>query len=78
MPFHSTMLDELNHAPFMSSVNPPLPARTPSGKRETIRGDLFDVSIIERGKAEDMPPPGAGVPTLIVAVPTSATSDGLI
>jgi hypothetical protein len=73
--FHWTVEEGTKFVPVTVSVNAALPTRAELGLRaETVGAGLFVVNV----SALEVPPPGAGVKTVTIAVPTVAISGAVI
>ena len=75
LPFHNTCEVETNCVPVTVRVRAGLPARAVNGERELIVGTGFGGVLIVKLSALDVPPPGMGLCTVILAVPAVVRSD---
>ena len=73
-PFHLTCELALKPAPVIVSRKPGPPASTRSGLKPAILGTGLGAVSMLNGKAFDVPPPGAGLNTVTLAVPAAARS----
>ncbi len=79
LPFHITTLEELNKPPLMNKVNPELPAGAEFGSSDVTNGAALDGSeTTVKGNVFDVPPPGLGVATVIVAELGISTTEASI
>lgn len=76
-PFHQTDDELINPVPVIVSVKAGLPAKTEFGVKLTIVGGGFGWAIVRFNPAE-VPPPGAGLNTVMIAVPVLAMSAAVI
>ena len=75
VPFHFTVDPLMKLLPFTVRVKAGLPAVVLMGEREPAVGTgLLPAAVIVNGKLLDVPPPGAGVTTVILAVPVVVRS----
>jgi hypothetical protein len=75
LPFHTTVEDETKFVPVTVSVNAALPTNAEFGLKDAAVGmGLLIVNIT----APELPPPGAGLTTVTIAVPAVAMSAGVI
>jgi hypothetical protein len=75
LPFQSTCDVETNSIPATVKVNAGLPAYAVAGESELIVGIGFGGALIVKLSPLDVPPPGAGLPTVILAMPAVVRSD---
>src|SRR5690606_38988409 len=73
LPFHRTSEVSTKPVPATTSVNAPEPASTLGGFNEASDGAGFGAMMVN-SSASDSPPPGAGVKSVIYAVPACAMS----
>jgi len=78
MPFQRTIEPATKFDPLTVSVNEGPPAVADTGFRLRIEGTGLGVLTTLRICEFDVPPPGAGVKTVIVNAPTEATSEARI
>src|SRR5690242_8954516 len=77
LPLNSTTAPGTKFDPFAVSVNVGSPATAEPGLRLDSVGTGFWIELIESVSPFEVPPPGAGLATVTVAVPTFATSAAL-
>ena len=73
LPFHWTMAPLTKFVPLTVSVNAGLPTTAESGLKLVSAGTGLG-EVIVKVSALDAPPPGAGLKTVISAIPIPATS----
>lgn len=74
VPFQSTVEDATKSLPLTVRVNAVDPAATLDGEIEEIEGTGL-TAVIVNDEPLEVPPPGVGLTTVIVAVPVVVTSD---
>ena len=74
VPFQRTVEPFTKFVPFTVSVNAAPPATAEAGARLDVAGRGFGGCVIVNVCAFDVPPPGAGVKTVTVALPCAAIS----
>jgi len=77
LPFHWTCEVLLKLFPLTVSVNPALPAGADAGVIPLVAGTGLGATIVNAW-ALDVPPPGAGVTTVTLALPAVAISAATI
>ncbi len=77
LPFQRTVEPLMKSLPLTVSVKPALPAIADDGERPVVAGTGFGAVIVSVW-AFDVPPPGAGVNTVIDALPLVAMSAAVI
>jgi hypothetical protein len=75
LPFHCTEELLMKFVPFTVSVNAPTPAVATNGLMLVTVGTGFCAWLIVKLTELDVPPPGAGVTTVMLAVPVVAMSE---
>ena len=75
LPFHWTAEEETKLVPVTVNVNPALPATAELGLREETEGTGL---LIANVSAPEMPPPGVGVETVTVTMPSVVMSAPVI
>src|SRR6185369_17855222 len=75
MPFQRTIEPATKFDPLTLSVNAGPPAVADTGFRLRITGTGFGVLTTPKNSVFDVPPPGAGVNTVIASEPTEDTSE---
>ena len=79
VPFHLTVEPLMKFVPFTVRVNAGLPAVAVFGESDVAVGTgLLPAAVIVNGKPLDVPPPGAEVTTVILAVPDVAIRAALM
>jgi hypothetical protein len=74
VPFQSIVDELMKLLPVTTSEKVAVPAITLEGEREEIAGTGF-TAVMANVAAPEVPPPGAGVTTVMLAVPAALTSD---
>ena len=73
-PFHWTMEPLIKPVPLTVSINAEPPAVAETGLRLVVVGKGLLITLIVKVCAFEVPPPGAGVNTVTVAIPAVAMS----
>lgn len=74
VPFQSTIDELMKLLPLIASENVAAPAITLEGEREDIAGTGF-AAVTAKEATSEVPPPGAELITVMLAVPAEPTSD---
>ena len=78
VPFHWITLEEMKFEPFTVRVKAPLPALALVGEMFVIVGTGLVAALMSKTDAGEVPPPGAGLVTVICEVPEAAMSAALM